>query len=82
MKHEPKKRTKLMKIKEIKSQSRRDFTAVYGCEHCGAVTTGCGYDDKNFHNNVIPNMKCADCGKISTENYRHLAPKYSEHDVI
>ena len=24
-----------MKIKEIKSQSQRDFTAIYVCEHCG-----------------------------------------------
>lgn len=24
-----------MKIKEIISQNRRDFTAIYQCEHCG-----------------------------------------------
>lgn len=33
-----------MKIKEITSQHRRDFYAVYECEHCGDETTGYGYD--------------------------------------
>ena len=28
-----------MRIKEIKSQSRRDFTAVYECENCGREHT-------------------------------------------
>lgn len=27
-----------MKIKEIKSQHRRDFFAIYVCEHCGNET--------------------------------------------
>ena len=46
-----------MKIKTIKSQSRRDFQAIYECEHCGATHEGYGYDDANFHNNVI--LLCA-----------------------
>ena len=52
-----------MKIKQIKSQSRRDFTADYECEHCGFIEKDSyGYDDSNFHNNVIPKMKCDECG--------------------
>ena len=47
-----------MKIKEITSQYRRDFYAIYECEHCGATHKSYGYDDANFHNNVIPNMVC------------------------
>ena len=47
-----------MKIKTIKSQNRRDFHAVYECEHCGATTESYGYDDDNFHRNVIPDMVC------------------------
>lgn len=54
-----------MKIKEITWQNRRDFKAIYECEFCGATKEGCGYDDSNFHNNVIPNMKCPKCGKSS-----------------
>lgn len=54
-----------MKIKSIKSQHRRDFTAEYECEHCNHIYEGYGYDDANFHNNVIPNMKCDNCGQSS-----------------
>lgn len=71
-----------MKIKEIKSQSRRDFLAVYACEHCQAEIEKDGYDDANFHKKVIPKMKCKRCGKIAPENYRPLAPKYAAHTVI
>jgi len=40
-----------------------DFWAVYECEHCGYITDEiAGYDDVNFHKNVIPNMECKKCG--------------------
>jgi transcription elongation factor Elf1 len=67
-----------MKIKEITSQYRRDFYAIYECEHCGATHKSYGYDDANFHNNVIPNMVCEKCGKKAPDNYRPLATKYPE----
>jgi transcription elongation factor Elf1 len=53
-----------MKIKKIASQYRRDFTALMVCEFCNAeeMDKG-GYDDRNYHDNVIPNMKCKNCGK-------------------
>jgi ribosomal protein L37AE/L43A len=53
-----------MKIKTLISQSRRDFTADYECESCGNVERGTGYDDANFHQNVIPSMKCKKCGVV------------------
>ena len=71
-----------MKIREITSQSRRDFRAVYECEHCGALEAGYGYDDDNFHRNVIPNMACKQCGKVAGDSYRPLATRYAEHEVI
>ncbi|VTS50558.1 Uncharacterised protein [Streptococcus anginosus] len=37
-----------------------------------------GYDDANYHNNVVPNMECEKCGKKAEPNYRPLAPKYPE----
>jgi len=67
-----------MKIKTIESQSRRDFWAIYECEHCGHIERGTGYDDANFHQNVIPRMKCKQCGKPADENYRPLSTKYPE----
>lgn len=71
-----------MRIKEITSQTRRDFKAIYECEHCGNTKTSSGYDDRNFHENVIPAMICKKCGKKATDNYRPLTPKYKDYDVV
>ncbi len=65
-----------MKIQEITEQCRRDFHAIYVCEHCGQEAQGRGYDDFNFHKNVIPVMKCPACGKIAPDDYRPLTTKY------
>ena len=54
-----------MKIKEKLDQHRRDFTAIYVCEFCGAEEEGPGYDDAYFHEEVIPHRKCKACGKAS-----------------
>jgi len=59
-----------MKIKKITSQYRRDFYAIMECEHCGETAlNNSGYDDDNYHKNVIPNMKCKSCGKRSSTDY-------------
>lgn len=71
-----------MKIQKIINQARRDFTAIYECEHCGHTEDGYGYDDSHFHNNVIPKMKCKNCGKTSGDDYRPLAPKYPDSVTI
>ena len=71
-----------MKIETIKNQYRRDFTAVYVCEHCGFKKTAKGYDDDNFHRNVIPNMLCDGCGRIAPEDYRPLSTKYAAHEIV
>ena len=71
-----------MKIKTIKSQNRRDFIAIYECEHCNHEAEGYGYDDANFHRKVIPKMKCGSCGKIVGDDYRPLTTKYPEGMVI
>ena len=71
-----------MKIKEILNQSRRDFTAIYVCEHCGHEENGNGYDDANFHQNVIPEMECTECKKKAPDNYMPLTTKYPEGFVI
>lgn len=52
-----------MKITEITSQSRRDFYAKVECEGCGSQDKIGGYDDRNYHDNVIPDIKCKKCGK-------------------
>jgi C4-type Zn-finger protein len=53
-----------MRIKAFLTQHRNDFTATMECEHCGhtqKLTTG--YDDRNYHERVIPSMRCPSCGK-------------------
>jgi len=72
----------IMKIKEIISQSRRDFTAIYECEHCGHTYKSSGYDDNYFHQNVIPNKKCPECGKKAPKDYRALGTKYSDNQIV
>lgn len=67
-----------MRIKRIIFQYRRDFKAEYECEHCGYTETKSGYDDENFHRNVIPDMVCPKCGKRAAPDYRPLTTKYPD----
>lgn len=71
-----------MKIKEILSQHRRDFTAIYVCEHCGHDKKDDGYDDRNFHENVIPLMVCKECGRKAPSNYRPLSTLYPDSATV
>jgi len=53
-----------MRIIKITSQTRRDFRATMECEQCGNIEKEVsGYDDRNFHDNVIPSMKCKKCSE-------------------
>jgi ribosomal protein L37AE/L43A len=71
-----------MKIKKITDQNRRDFNAIYECEHCGHTHKAYGYDDANFHNNVIPAMKCPECDKTAGDDYRPLTTKHPEGAIV
>lgn len=71
-----------MRIQKIESQTRRDFYAIYECEHCGHTEKGSGYDDDNFHQNVIPKMKCEKCGKTADENYQPRITKHPAYATV
>lgn len=74
-----------MKIKEMLSQHRRDFRAIYECESCGYTEKSSGYDDRNFHDNVIPNFKCKQCGKSRNDlgiEHEHTATKHADWEVV
>ena len=71
-----------MRIKAIESQHRRDFYCIYECEHCGHEQRGSGYDDDNFHRNVIPMMVCGKCGKTAPEDYRPMGTKYAAYETV
>jgi rubrerythrin len=70
-----------MRIKEILSQHRRDFTAIYECEHCGYTEKGSGYDDTYFHQEVIPKKVCPSCKKVAPDSYRPLTTKYPDKEI-
>lgn len=75
-----------MKITKITDQSRRDFWAEMECEGCSQKELHVsGYDDRNFHDNIIPAMKCKSCGKSRNDMKlisEKTPTKYSEHEVI
>jgi len=53
-----------MKIKEILSEYRNDFSYMAECEHCKFVyKVVSGYHDNYYHTKVIPGMFCPKCGK-------------------
>ena len=70
-----------MRIKKFTYQNRRDFKAIYECEKCGATCEEWGYDDRNFHDNVIPRLVCKECGESAESlgsDYKPLATRYPE----
>jgi hypothetical protein len=75
-----------MRICGILSQSRRDFTALMGCEGCGAtekLTTG--YDDRYYHDEVIPAMVCKACGESRNSlgmTAAKTATRYAAGEVV
>lgn len=77
-----------MFIKKILSQHRRDFTAIYECEFCGNSHEDSGYDDSYFHQSVVPDKVCHECGKstnsdtIDGEKPRPLTTKYPDWQII
>lgn len=71
-----------MKIQKINWQHRRDFEAVYECEHCGSTHVSDGYDDHYFHNTVIPNMECRKCGEKSSKDYKPREIKYGANEIV
>ncbi len=72
-----------MRIKEMIWQRRRDFEAIFECEHCGENEKICNcYDDRNFHENVIPAFKCKKCGRMAKDDYTPKSTKYSDHQIV
>ena len=74
-----------MRITTIRSQNRRDFNADVICEDCGHEDKIRGYDDRNYHDNVIPNMKCKKCGKSRNDlgiTQEPTQTKYASWEVV
>lgn len=74
-----------MKLLEKKNQHRRDFTCVLECESCGWNQERLGYDDRNFHDNVIPEFKCPECDESTNSlglQPEKTATRYAAHEVV
>lgn len=70
-----------MRIQEITSRNRRDFQAIYVCQHCDHTKKGYGYDDSYFHDSIIPKMECEKCGKDGGK-YTPFATKYADNQIV
>lgn len=74
-----------MKITKTYNWNRRDFSFDAKCEHCGSTSKhNGGYDDANYYNNVVPDMKCEKCGesslsKASDEPKTVTVPRYGSN---
>lgn len=74
-----------MRIKQIVNQHRRDFSAVLECSCGSTVHLDSGYDDDNYHRNVIPKMICKSCNKSEldyTDTPQTMQPKWPGYFVI
>lgn len=75
-----------MKVVLIYNQLRRDCWVDLKCENCGnEETRKSAYDDRNYWDNVIPNVKCGKCNKSTKE--LGLIPeviqtKYEDFEVV
>ena len=69
-----------MKIKQITSQYRRDFTAVMECEFCNHTEiNSAGYDDNYYHTKVIPDMCCKRCGLSTISGGGKVTPRETKY---
>ena len=60
-----------MRVKEITFQYRNDFSAIMQCEFCSHEwENNAGYNDANYFENVVPNMKCPVCKKCSKDELK------------
>jgi len=75
-----------MKIKQITSQTRRDFSAILICEGCGNEQQLWGvYDDNYYHDKVIPTKRCEKCGKTRNDlgiTSERTETKYQDWETV
>jgi len=75
-----------MKVVRKYNQHRRDCWVDLECEGCGHKRTyRSAYDDRNFWDNVVPNMKCEKCGETTVslgEKPVKIQTKYAEREIV
>ena len=77
-----------MKIIRQYNWNRRDFCYDMKCEHCDHIVKNrSGYDDDNYYNNVMPQIKCPKCNessdsKQSEELQTKVIPRYDPNFIM
>ena len=75
-----------MKLIEKTDQMRRDCWITIKCESCGEIEKDVSaYDDRDFWDNVLPDMKCEKCGKSTFDmglNKQPVATRYSDFEQV
>lgn len=57
-----------MKVIKRYNQHRRDLHVDFECEGCGGKkTTKNAYDDRNYWDNVVPDIKCDECHRSTND---------------
>lgn len=75
-----------MRITKTYAWSRRDFSATLKCEACHheQEQRNC-YDDAHYHNKVIPDIACDECGQSTNSLGETPEParlKYAPHETV
>ena len=75
-----------MKVLRKYNQHRRDCSIDLKCEGCGAERTNrSAYDDRNFWDNVVPDMRCDECDESTNSlglKAAVMPTRYAAHQVV
>ena len=66
-----------MYIKKIGRRfgNRKDIYCCFRCEFCGNEQYGAGYDDEYYFSQVVPEIKCSNCGRSSRRKISNIEPQ-------
>jgi len=75
-----------MRITKTYNWSRRDFCASMECESCKRTqeNDSC-YDDENYYDNVVPNIKCKKCGESTNSlglEKQNISTRYNPNTIM
>ena len=64
-----------MQVKKIDKTSDNDICCHLKCEFCGSEQCQYGYDDEYYFNQVVPEIKCLNCGRSTRRKISEIEPE-------
>ena len=64
-----------MYIKKLEKVRSRDLYCILKCEFCGAEKYQYGYDDEYYFIQVVPDIKCSNCGRSAKSKVCDIKPE-------